>query len=306
MCRSVERADPEGSAPNAGAPARVQRGEPAAEPSAPAASSAPGVDPLEREVGLADRDHLGHAHACPARRASAARRPRRRTRRAARRGASSRTRAPVLERHPQASLIEPPADPPRPRRRRAGDRADRRSAQQPRRAARGRLDEVEDLLEAVRRRRSRGRARRGRRTDAGSNSRSSRTFARAVSVGATARRSRRFWRSAASSRSKSLEVLGADLPRARPRASIPRAARRPVARASGGSPTCQPPVPALSISISSSRPASRSSVPHHALGGRRAADVAHADKEQFHTSPKTSGGACGARSAGRRKLIAVR
>ena len=70
--------------------------------------------------------------------------------------------------------------------------------------------------------------------------------------------------------------------RAAPSSTIPRRCAAAVARASGGSPACQPPVPALSISISSSSPACAQQRPHHALRGRGAADVAHAHEEDLH------------------------
>ena len=47
--------------------------------------------------------------------------------------------------------------------------------------------------------------------------------------------------------------------RAVPSSAIPRARAAFTARLSGGSPTCQPPVPAESISMSASMPASRTS-----------------------------------------------
>jgi hypothetical protein len=47
--------------------------------------------------------------------------------------------------------------------------------------------------------------------------------------------------------------------RAAPSSVVPRRAAVAVARASGGSPACQPPVPALSSSTRSSSPASRTS-----------------------------------------------
>src|SRR4051794_4507065 len=60
-------------------------------------------------------------------------------------------------------------------------------------------------------------------------------------------------------RSKSSKSAGSTW-RAAPVSSIPRRRAASVARASGGSPACQPPVPALSSSTRSSRPSSRSSL----------------------------------------------
>src|SRR3954452_24792660 len=59
-------------------------------------------------------------------------------------------------------------------------------------------------------------------------------------------------------RSKRSKSSG-EICRAAPATAIPRRRAASVARASGGSPTCQPPVPALSSSMRSSRPASRTS-----------------------------------------------
>ena len=108
-------------------------------------------------------------------------------------------------------------------------------------------------------RRSTGRARRGRaRRRCAGRTRAAAGSSRARPAGAIARRSRRFSRSAASSRSKSSKSRGVTC-RAAPSSVMPRARAASVARRSGGSPACQPPVPALSISISCSSPASRTS-----------------------------------------------
>ena len=147
--------------------------------------------------------------------------------------------------------------------------------------AAGGLDLVEHVLEAVRPAVVRvGHVEVGRAGRAGSNSRSSRDLAAPSPSGA--RRAARAGSRGPSrrSRSKSLEVARRAPAARRPRASCRARAAAAVARASGGSPTCQSPVPALSISISSSSPASRDQRAHHALGGRRAADVAEADEEE--------------------------
>ena len=100
------------------------------------------------------------------------------------------------------------------------------------------------------RRRSRGRARPGRSTPAlaGSNSRSSLTFARACSSGASARRSRTLARSIARIRSKSSKSSRPDLAGRALERDAPRPRGRGGARV-GRLPTCQAPVPALSSSI---------------------------------------------------------
>ncbi len=142
------------------------------------------------------------------------------------------------------------------------------------------LDLVQHRSRSPAGRRSRDRARRGR----ARRPRPGRTPAAAApwradsSSGAIARMPSRLSRSIASSRSKasksSTVIWRAAPSRSRRGRGRPRSARR-----SGGSPACQSPVPALSITISSSRPASRTRWPHHALGRRRAADVAHADEQ---------------------------
>ena len=97
-----------------------------------------------------------------------------------------------------------------------------------------------------------------------------------------ARRSRRFARSIARIRSKSSKSSRRDLPRgALERDAARRAAA--LARASGGLPTCQAPVPAESSSISPSQARLRDQRAHHALGGRRAADVAQAHEQDPRT-----------------------
>ena len=88
---------------------------------------------------------------------------------------------------------------------------------------------------------------------------------------------------------------------------MPRACAACVARRSGGSPACQPPVPALSITISSSRPGVAHERAHHALRRRRAADVAHADEQDLrHRAARPPSGRRPARRARRRVEQRVR
>ena len=293
---AVGRGAPGGGAPKAGAPARVQRGQPAPELLLAGRVQAALVDPLERQEarplasptastpGRRDRVRLRQpaqpgglggvlagrgVRARLDERAPAAgelQRPRLVDRAARARGAASRRAGGA--RHRVASAPGTVTSPPR--------RAPRRAARgtPPRRGrARGRSRWG---------RRSRGRGRRGRRRRPPRG----RTRAAAGSWRAPRRRARRasssrsLSRSIASTRSKSSKSSAVTW-RAAPSTTMPRDRAAATARASGGAPACQPPVPALSIATAARGPRAQQPA-HDPLGGRRAADVAHADEEDPH------------------------
>ena len=164
-----------------------------------------------------------------------------------------------------------------------------------------RLHEVEHVARSRRPRRSRGRARRGRSrpTLAGSNSRSSLTFARLSASGASARRSRRFARVHREDQVKALEVLGPHLPRGSVEHDAParRCGRRALVRRAADVPAAGAGRVELDLLLETRLAHERA---HHALGRRRAADVAEADEQHADRL------ALGARASPRRRARARR
>ena len=153
------------------------------------------------------------------------------------------------------------------------------SAAQVREQTRGRrLDHVEDVRRSRRPRRSRGRARRGPRAAAGSNSRSRRTLAAASRVGASGAGRRRSARSIARTRSKRAKSAAVNW-RARPvHRDAPRRASAVAPRVGRRRRRATRPVPALSTTTRAVQPRLGDAMAHHRLGRGRAADVAQADE----------------------------
>ena len=276
------------SRPNAGAPAAVQRGEPAAERLVVAGARAAGLDPLEREEarrrGRPAPPRPGRAQRRPPRRASEARGlganiP------GARRGGTSRTPRPSASSTARRRLMSPPATgrptprpasrPPRPQR---PVMAPAR-AQVPEQTRAGALDHVEDVLEAV------GAAvvRVGhvRSPPAGAGrTRAAGDLRRASASGATRRRSAAFC-GPSRSRSRSGEVGRRELPRAALHDD-------PARQRLGGRPRVGRVADVLAAGAGAVdleravEPGGGDRCAHHRLGRRRAADVAQADEDPPH------------------------